>query len=597
MPNNGNRHLRVANGNDWRRARPHRDQVQEVRQRERERKTLKMLRREVRKKVLKEKLGWTELQIEREAQRRWAAGKKPEHPHLEAELRKTIPTTVAPHRAAVRRLPELHAVRGLKVVRNMEEALRSCAHVYRSDVPTEVKHAPWSSVKQLGGPMGRSGRTANRKVPVALFESQAMLPGTPNLLAAWDTMLDAGDPCAHWALGWPRSDGGPSSYNKACPAMDTMLGSTDPTWALALNLEGFQQVRRIVGDEDLGRFCAVDGMFIPAAREQGPSLTSEEEELLNRGLDIGFGWHGDHGCRGWSMVAITCVKSNLCLGWLLRPAKKREFTDLLPLVRLIFWLWPDWPLEVLSGDSEYDTAERESEKLETVWCAHPAFHKRGEWSSEYDHAETGGVPVCGQAGHGHMKLNWSQNWLSGASGRAMRREQGIPDGVPIEAYDWFHRWYCEKCFKKNGRKDEVATYPQPHPVTNPGHVGSWRVHTYLPFEGGHRRVGLRLAMGARRNSSESLNAMLQSWGVGLSGRAGPFWVNRTAEMHWLVGGALFGNTARRLAHESGAYQESLDYAIRKRWLQPPQPEPKDLLLDVELDDDDDADADADDIAA
>jgi hypothetical protein len=86
------------------------------------------------------------------------------------------------------------------------------------------------------------------------------------------------------------------------------------------------------------------------------------------------------------------------------------------------------------------------------------------------------------------------------------------------------------------------------------------LYTWLPFEGDHWRVGLRAALGHRRNSSESLNAYLKAWGVGLPGKAGPFWCNDDADFEWLVGGALFGNTARRLAHESGAYARSLELA-------------------------------------
>jgi hypothetical protein len=44
------------------------------------------------------------------------------------------------------------------------------------------------------------------------------------------------------------------------------------------------------------------------------------------------------------------------------------------------------------------------------------------------------------------------------------------------------------------------------------------------------------------------------------GQRHPRSANSDRRMEWLVGGALFGMTLRRLAHETGEYQRALDEA-------------------------------------
>ena len=83
-----------------------------------------------------------------------------------------------------------------------------------------------------------------------------------------------------------------------------------------------------------------------------------------------------------------------------------------------------------------------------------------------------------------------------------------------------------------------------------------RLYAWLPWAGDHRRVGRRLALYHRRNSSETLNACVQAWGLGLPGKAGLFFCNKTFDMEWFAGMVLAGQTLRRLAHESGAYEEA-----------------------------------------
>lgn len=48
---------------------------------------------------------------------------------------------------------------------------------------------------------------------------------------------------------------------------------------------------------------------------------------------------------------------------------------------------------------------------------------------------------------------------------------------------------------------------------------------------------------------------VQAWGLGLPGKAGPFWCTQTPDVHWFAGHVLVGQTLRLLAPESGKYQE------------------------------------------
>ena len=79
-----------------------------------------------------------------------------------------------------------------------------------------------------------------------------------------------------------------------------------------------------------------------------------------------------------------------------------------------------------------------------------------------------------------------------------------------------------------------------------------RLYTYYPRKGDHARAHLRRALLTRRNVVESIRAQLRE--RGLAGREAEraAWAE-DQEMAWLLGTALLGLTARRVAWESGAY--------------------------------------------
>lgn len=128
----------------------------------------------------------------------------------------------------------------------------------------------------------------------------AFLRGQPNMLSMWDN-LRVSNPFLHWAAGFSYT-GSVTTAKGAYEGVHSLCKFTDPEVLLYVNLDALRTLRSIIGDEEIGVYRSIDGMFVKAARPQHASVSEEHESLLNHGLDIGFGWHGRVGCRGLSMV-------------------------------------------------------------------------------------------------------------------------------------------------------------------------------------------------------------------------------------------------------------------------------------------------------
>lgn len=493
---------------------------------ERDRIKLEKLRKKVRRQWKNLGLKFSPLQLEQEAQRRWAEAHEPEHPHLARYLIQTIPSSVAVPRGDVVPLVELAAMRSLEQTRGIEAALTGGIAFGQR----------WE--RRRSGNRAKDGRLA-----IALWEDLAFLTGQPNVLAAYHELARS-NPLLHWANGHPWTHT-VETYRGGIKGLHAICRHTDPGVMLVANMSAFQTLAELTRDPDVGRFGSTDGMWIPASREQRQSGSVLDDELLNHGLTIALGSHGKTFCRGWSLTVITDLKTTLPMVWLLRPANEREYTGVTELLDTLFRLWPECPLTYLAGDSEYDQDEKLSLTLEAAYGVHPAFYQRGEWGKSHRWHKTGGTPECSR--HGTMKLYQSDDFVNGPGGRELRRSQGFSDGQPIDLSGARHRWHCPDCAPDPQRGDWVYTRFTDNP----------RLYAWLPWEGSHHRVGLRLALHARRNASESLNACLQSWGLGLPGKAGPFWCNEDADMAWFASGVITSQTLRRLAHASGRYQQHL----------------------------------------
>jgi hypothetical protein len=119
-----------------------------------------------------------------------------------------------------------------------------------------------------------------------------------------------------------------------------------------------------------------------------------------------------------------------------------------------------------------------------------------------------------------MRLQQSQGFFAGPDGRAKRRAAGIEGGQGVNLRAAFHRWYCPICQPEPRRGKRTYTRFMENP----------RLYAFLPRQGDAPRVGLRQALGHRRNAAESVIASLEAWGIGLTGKAGPFWGNKPDDM-------------------------------------------------------------------
>jgi hypothetical protein len=249
------------------------------------------------------------------------------------------------------------------------------------------------------------------------------------------------------------------------------------------------------------------------------------------------------------------------LVWVMWPSNVREYKGVRTALDILFRLWPDCDLQYLVGDTEYDQDGRLARDLEARYCIHAAFYPRGTPGQEYAWHDTMGTPVC--AKHGlMMKLNQSYDFPpAGRKGREYLRTNQAVEGTTYDVSQARHRWFCPICVPhtrpRAGDPTVITRF-----ADNP------RLYPYLPFQGDHKRVGLRMALSHRRNHSESLNAQLQAYGLGLKGKATAYWMNNDGDGPGYAGIALLSQTLRRLAHATGAYAEHLAEAYALGMLKP-----------------------------
>lgn len=159
-----------------------------------------------------------------------------------------------------------------------------------------------------------------------------------------------------------------------------------------------RSLRALVGDRT-GRGLLIDGCAIPAWAPQVSSNGDEEAEKRLRRFaeDAGFraiqhtsngkldidqmpdqqlrqGIKGGKGksWRGYYLVLIVDQASGLPLIWTLIDSKEQETTALVPLLSLLYHLWPDCPAEWIAGDSAWDT-DACCRTCEVDYGLHPIF--------------------------------------------------------------------------------------------------------------------------------------------------------------------------------------------------------------------------------
>lgn len=265
-------------------------------------------------------------------------------------------------------------------------------------------------------------------------------------------------------------------------------------------------------------------------------------------------------------MLIADTASTLPLVWSLVPANADERKETLALLKVLFRLWPECPMEVLVGDGLYDKSKDFAHELVFGYGIQPIFPKTGGYSRHLPHVATDGIPVC--ACKEPMVFKDTDGNLFTA---AQRAKLGIPRGQEAPRLDGRLRWKCAAgvCKTKSAR-----------PVDDP------RLYTYHHRGGDHKLAYLRKALMLRRNAVESIFASVKH--LGLGGRAvdRPSWADDD-EMDWLVSTALVFQTGRRLIHEGGLYERAHDELERlelleQPTLQRPAPGPSARALAAEL---------------
>lgn len=445
-----------------------------------------------------------------------------ENPHAEAildQLDETEPTSSSPRPCDQREEAEIAAVRWLGPIRWLVERLMTR--------------------------MGSRGPSPCLGMVAAVFLQMAFSRVRPTISPTHEK-LKAGHTILSWAHDYPKRGPG---YSRLCEALEEMLHHHSARDQIHVNLELIRRLAEFKTDRgrlchpDVGRVGVVDGMLIPADVQQrgtkgdrrlktllhGPGRQNVETVVYTNNGNI------TKSCTGYKLMLIADMSTTLPLVWSMIPANGNERDEALRLLRILFELWPECPMDALVGDSLYDHSVDFARKLVFDWGVQPVFPTGREYSEGLPHQATKGIPVC--ACGEEMAFKDTDGNVFTAKKRA---DLGIPRGVTAPRTDGRLRWKC-----KNGRCQNVSTRPMDDP----------RLYTYYHRGGSHKLAHRRSALLIRRNAVESIFASLKHLAVGGTAVDRPRWAD-DVEMDWLVSTAIVFQTARRLIHETGLYEKA-----------------------------------------
>jgi hypothetical protein len=468
----------------------------------------------LRERVIAEHPRWDPERVEAEADSRLAAELAPEHPLAPAEYERLRPTSLAPLRAEIDHLVEMAAIRSLPEAQELEAL--------------------------LGDYAGGSPRAGNHRLPLAVFFEMAVAPGRPVIDWARKAFLGC-DPLRRWAYDVEEAD--LRTRSALYETLKAMLLRHDPEVTLELNIRALRRLAQL--GHNVGYLGVVDGTDFPACREQRAPRSQAEREHIQRGLSADFGYHhGGDGVFGWTALILWDGATGLPVTWCTFPRNLHEHEWVGHLYDTLADLHAlDLSPEIIVGDSEFDVTQV---CFDLVFrrASQPIFDRHGTIGREWPHWATEGVPECSR--HGLMKLEQSEDFLTKAELVRMGRPR-LGELARSETNARL-RWLCPVA----GCGARETTRPRDNA----------RLNTYYPAQGQHRRVATRAAAFALRNLAESGNAALKGRGIAGAGVEVARWVSDDRQQEWLLGAGLLGQTLRRLAHESGAYAQKLEEAVR-----------------------------------
>lgn len=418
------------------------------------------------------------------------------------------------------------------------------------------------------------GRRAARGLIVAALFKMAQF-GRPDFFNTLERL--EGDRRYLWAFGGNLD--APASLSARYSSLNSIVKRKKPGAAIHVNLDLIDEVLAMKDPKtgkarfpDAFKRCAIDGSLIEADVPQNPpsgksrrDRKEEERRIVGLGRPMAqYVWHSRRSgsapakgpyvkdvatksCFGYKLVAIVCMDTGIPVIWTLMPATGDERVAMRELLAALYRLRPEFPMEYIVGDGLYPLGDEALAGPYENYGIHPVFPTVSGRSPDNEWNATDGVPRCK---HGLMEFHKEgEIW-----GAAKRRREGVKPGSPPPAGKGKNprlRWRCPVKNEGALKCPEVATYLKE----------DWHLNTYLPHTGTSERNALRQVLLARRNTVECLFSQLKHLGVASK------WPNRTRwgkddGMRWLVSLALLQITAKRLVHLTGAYQDSLDQAIK-----------------------------------
>lgn len=440
-------------------------------------------------------------------------------PEVAKQLAKTAPSSVSPPRDGLYHALEVGAMRRTPMGRNLEAVLRAQT----------------------------MGRPTDRRLPLAIFEEMALGMGRPSVREHLQRFLQSDGLLDH-VHEHPVTDANCGiSESSVRATLKKMLNRNDPDLAIALNIEGIKQLAQRHGD--IGRYVAIDGTDVPAWLDQGPDWGRGHAALMNRRVEGAE--HGSHGknyfWRGYVLIVLTDIKSTLPLAWVLASAKGDEASLAREVIDLLYRHWPECPIEYLVGDRGFDVPAALHRDLEELY----GIHLVTPWKRSADEVDAErGIPHCHCTG-APEPMTYRQS--DGFWPAAKRRDAGIDPGerIDLKKTKARHRWSCAHC----GNRENRWFWQDP------------RRHCFLPRGGiDPWRVALRAALLVRRNAAEGMFATLKHRGIAGKEVNVPRWVTSQRQMSWLIGTCLLGVTLRRVAHETGIYEQVREEAEAEQLL-------------------------------
>lgn len=411
---------------------------------------------------------------------------------------------------------------------------------------------------------GNRGRPAERSLTAATLFHMANF-GRPDAINTRRHFTGSGP--TDWAYGNPE---GPNADSAFYASIKKATKTHKSGAAIHVNLDLLDRIASLK-DPKTGQLwhpnafkhCVVDGTLIEADFPQRP-VAGESPQARKRALRamvgpdkemvdyVTYGYETGSEAKdgpspvgsvrksvvGYNLVVVACMDLGLPVGWTLQPAAAGEERDgLMMLLKCIYDLRPEFPMEVIVGDGHFTIPHDMTGEIYLKYGVHTCFPRRKGDSTDNPWSGTDGVPECR---HGLMQFEKEgEIW-----GAAKRRKHGLAPGTYPKQNRPRLRWRCRK-----GKCPSTETIM----------AQDWHLNTYLHHGGTHKRAALRAALLARRNIIESIFAQLKHLGPGSRWPGRARWADDDG-MRWLLSLALVTMTAKRLAHESGAYYRAFEEA-------------------------------------